>query len=81
MSNAHEKYADAVKLCSEQNVDSLKKTSDGVQATFSSECAIAQGAVHKMEEAQESLKMLGKRVKKSSGIYAWTEARIADLNA
>ena len=81
MSNAHEKYADAVKLCSEQNVDSLKKTSDGVQATFYSECAIAQGAVHKMEEAQESLKMLGKRVKKSSGIYAWTEARIADLNA
>ncbi|MBO7550118.1 MAG: hypothetical protein J6T62_01140 [Fibrobacter sp.] len=81
LSNAHEKYADAVKLCSEQNVDSLKKTSDGVQATFYSECAIAQGAVHKMEEAQESLKMLGKRVKKSSGIYAWTEARIADLNA
>lgn len=80
LDNAQGKYADAAKLCAEQNADTLKKVANGVQATFYSECAIAQGAIHKTQEAQEALKMVGKRADKNSGIYAWTEARIADLN-
>lgn len=79
--NAREKYSDAAKLCSSQNADTLKKAANGLQASFYSECAIAQGAIHKAEDAQESLKMVGKRADKKSGIYAWTEARIAHLNS
>ena len=80
LNNAQGKYADAAKLCNEQDANVLKKASDGVQATFHSECAIAQGALHKTQEAQDALKMVGKRADKNSGIYAWTEARVADLN-
>lgn len=78
--NAREKYADAGKICASQNKDVLKKAADGLQASFHSECAIAQAALHNMEGADESLKMVGKRTDKKSGIYAWTEARISDLN-
>ena len=80
LNNAQGKYADAAKLCNEQDANVLKKASDGVQATFHSECAIAQGVLHKTQEAQDALKMVGKRADKNSGIYAWTEARVADLN-
>ena len=34
LNNAQGKYADAVKLCNEQDADVLKKAADGVQATF-----------------------------------------------
>lgn len=77
--NAREKYGDAAKICANQDKQILKKSSAGLQATYYSECAIAQGALKK-DEAQESLKMVGKSANKKSGIYAWTEARIADLN-
>ena len=55
LGNAQGKYADAAKLCNDQDKDILKKSANGVQATFYSECAIAQGALHKTQEAQEEL--------------------------
>lgn len=79
--NARDKFAESEKLCADQDKDILKKSGDGLKATFYSECAIAQGALHKKEDAQASIKMVGKNANKNSGLYSWTEARVADLNA
>lgn len=79
--NAHEKYNDAANLCVNQDKNILKKTAEVLQATFFSECAIAKGALQKKDNAQEFLNMVGKLAGKKSGLYAWTDARIEDLNS
>lgn len=79
LANAREDYKGAAKLCNLEN-DLLKKADDAVQAAYFGECAIAQAANRQSDDAQESLKMAGKRSDKKSGFYAFTAARMADLS-
>lgn len=79
LANAQGKSDEAVKFCGQADPDSVKKTEDALQAGFYSECAIAKAAAHRSSDAEEDLKMVGKRAGKKSGYYAWTAARIADL--
>ena len=79
LANAQGKFDEALGLCRSADPNSLKKVDDPLQAAFYSECAIAQAAERRSEDADESLKMVGKRSDKKGGFYAWTAARIADL--
>lgn len=80
MSIANERgnYKDAASICSSFDKDVISKAEESTQAAFYGECAIAQAATHK--DAEESLKMAGKRSDKSGGFYAFTAARVAELN-
>ncbi len=79
LANAQGKYDEAYKVCSSADPDSVGKSDKPLQASFYSECAIAQAAKGRQEDAEESLKMVGKRASKKGGFYAWTAARMADL--
>ena len=80
LANAQGKFDEALGLCKSADPNSLKKVDDPLQAAFYSECAIAQAAERRSEDAEESLKMVGKRSDKKGGFYAWTAARMADLS-
>ena len=80
LANAQGKFDEALGLCKSADPNSLKKVDDPLQAAFYSECAIAQAAERRSEDADESLKMVGKRSDKKGGFYAWTAARMADLS-
>lgn len=80
IANARGEYAKGVKSCNAVVRDSLKEASDEAQAAFYSECAIAQAGAHQMDAAKESLRMTGKRSSKKGGFYAFTAARMADLD-
>ena len=80
LANAQDNFGETVKLCSSANQDSVKKSDKPLQVAFFSECAIAQAAQHRSEDAEESLKMVGKRGSKKSGFYAWTAARMAEVS-
>lgn len=80
LANAQEKFDETVSLCSSADMDKVKKSDDALQAAFFSECAIAQAASRKSGDADESLKMVGKRSDKKGGFYAWTAARMADVS-
>ena len=67
-------------MCSSASADYVNKADEPLQAAFFSECAIAQAARHRSEDAEQSLKMVGKRSNKKGGFYAWTAARMADLS-
>ncbi len=77
--NGREKYVEASRLCETLDEKRLKKADDNAQATFYGECAVAYAATRDAAQAQESLKMLGKRTDKDGGYYAFTAARMADL--
>ena len=79
LANAQGNYDEAYKVCSSADADSVNKSDKQIQASFYSECAIAQAAKGRLEDAEESLKMVGKRASKKGGFYAWTAARMADL--
>lgn len=79
LANAQGNYDEAYKICNSADADSVSKSDKPLQASFYSECAIAQAAKGRHEDAEESLKMVGKRASKKGGFYAWTAARIADL--
>ena len=79
LANAQENYDEALQLCNKADADSVKKSDKALQAAFYSECAIAQAANRRSDDAEESLKMVGKRSDKKGGFYAWTAARMADL--
>ena len=79
LKNATEKYSDAVTLCEGFDKDVLDKLEDLLQGAFYSECAIAYAGSHNSEKATQALKMVGKSTDDDTGIYFWTEARIADL--
>ena len=80
LANAQDRFDETAKICSSADADSVKEADKPLQAAFYSECAIAQAAKHRNEDAEESLKMVGKRSSKKGGFYAWTAARIADLS-
>ena len=80
LANAQGKFDEALSLCNSADPDVVKKIDDPLQAAFYSECAIAQAAKHRSEDAEQSLKMVGKRSSKKGGFYAWTAARMADLS-
>lgn len=77
--NARNKFNDAEALCSSAENKALKNSSDGMRASFYSECAIAQAATSKQDKAKKSLKQVDRYADTESGIYAWTEARMADI--
>ena len=79
LANAQEKYDEAIKVCNAADMDKVKKCDKPLQAAFFSECAIAQAASRRSDDAEESLKMVGKRADKDGGFYIYTAARIADL--
>ena len=79
LANAQGNYDEAYKICNSADADSVNKSDKPLQASFFSECAIAQAAKGRLDDAEESLKMVGKRASKKGGFYAWTAARIADL--
>lgn len=79
LKNATEKYSEAVTLCESFDEDVLGKLADPLQGTFYSECAIAYAGSHNSEKASQALKMVGKSTDDDTGIYFWTEARLADL--
>ena len=79
LANAQGNYDEAYKICNSADADSVNKSDKPLQASFYSECAIAQAAKGRLDDAEESLKMVGKRASKKGGFYAWTAARIADL--
>ena len=79
LKNATEKYSDAVTLCEGFDKDVLDKLEDLLQGAFYSECAIAYAGSHNSEKAAQALKMVGKSTDDDTGIYFWTEARLADL--
>lgn len=79
LANAQGNFDEAYKVCSSADADSVGKSDKQIQASFYSECAIAQAAKGRLEDAEESLKMVGKRASKKGGFYAWTAARMADL--
>lgn len=77
--NATEKFSDAVSLCEGVAENDLDGIDDNLQGAFYSECAIAYAGNRNGEKANQSLKMVGKRTDDNTGIYFWTEARMADL--
>lgn len=79
LKNATEKYSEAVQLCESFDEDVLGKLEDQLQGAFYSECAIAYAGSHNSEKAAQALKMVGKSTDDDTGIYFWTEARLADL--
>jgi hypothetical protein len=79
LKNATEKYSDAVKLCESIDEDMLDKLADQLQGTFYSECAIAYAGSQNGEKAAQALKMVSKSTDDDTGIYFWTEARLADM--
>ena len=79
LKNATEKYSDAISLCENVKEDDLDGIEDNLQGTFYSECAIAYAGAHNDEKAKQALKMVGKRTDDDTGIYYWTDARLADL--
>jgi len=79
LANAQEKFDEALSLCNSADPDVVKKIDKPLQAAYYSECAIAQAASRRSDDADESLKMVGKRADKDGGFYIYTEARMADL--
>ena len=79
LANAQGDFAGALKVCRSADADSVSKSDKPLQASFYSECAIAQAAKGQNDDAEESLKMVGKRTSKKGGFYAWTAARMADV--
>jgi hypothetical protein len=79
LKNATEKYSEAVQLCEGFDEDVLGKLEDQLQGAFYSECAIAYAGSRNSEKAAQALKMVGKSTDDDTGIYFWTEARLADL--
>lgn len=79
LKNAKEKYSEAVSLCESVNEDDLDKLDDQLQGTLYSECAIAYAGVRNEKQAKKALKMVDKRIDDDTGIYYWTEARLAEL--
>lgn len=79
LKNATEKYSEAISLCESVNEEEIGKLDDQLQGLFYSECAIAYAGNNRNDKAQEALKIVGKRTDDDSGIYFWTEARLADL--
>lgn len=79
LKNATENYSEAVSLCESANKKNLDKIDDQLQGAFYSECAIAYAGNHNSEKATEALKMVAKSTDNDTGIYFWTEARLADL--
>ena len=79
LKNATEKFSEAVSLCEGINKDDLDGIADELQGAFYSECAIAYAGSHRDEKAKEALKMVDKRLDDDTGIYYWTEGRLADL--
>lgn len=79
LANARENYADGAKLCSKADPDSIKKTDKATIASFYAECAISYAGSRHSDDAQEALKMVGKKSSKKGGFYAMTAARMADL--
>ncbi|MBO6136377.1 MAG: hypothetical protein J6P30_07340 [Fibrobacter sp.] len=80
LANAQEKFDETAKMCASADADSIKKADKPLQAAFFSECAIAQAAKRRTDDADESLKMVGKRSDKKGGFYAYTAARMADVS-
>ena len=81
LKNAKEKYSEAVSLCESVNEDELDKLDDQLQGTLYSECAIAYAGVRNEKQAKKALKMVDKRIDDDTGIYYWTQARMADLQS
>ncbi|SIO40431.1 hypothetical protein [Fibrobacter sp. UWB11] len=79
LKNDTEKYGEAVKLCEGFDEDVLDKLDDQLQGAFYSECAIAYAGSQNGEKAAQALKMVGKSTDDDTGIYYWTEARLADM--
>ena len=79
LKNETEKYSDAVALCEGVNEDELDRIDDQLQGSLYSECAIAYAGVRNEEKANQALKMVDKRIDDDTGIYYWTQARMADL--
>lgn len=80
IANARGDYQKGLRSCSFVAPDSLKNAQETAQAAYYSECAISQAGLHRMDDANESLKMVGKRSDKKGGFYAFTAARISDLS-
>ena len=78
LANARENYADGAKLCNKADPDSIKKTDKATIASFYAECAISYAGARHSDDAQEALKMVGKKSSKKGGFYAMTAARIAE---
>lgn len=81
LKNATENYSNAVSLCESVSEDDLKEIDDNLQGAFYSECAIAYAGTHSEEKANKALKMVDKRIDDDTGIYYWTQARMADLQS
>lgn len=79
LANGEEDYKGAAKLCKSLDEDLLKKAEETTQAAFYGECAIALAANRQADDANEFLKMAGKRSDKKGGFYAFTSARMADF--
>ncbi len=79
LKNATENYSNAVSLCESVSEKDLDEIDDNLQGAFYSECAIAYAGVRNSEKANNALKMVVKRIDDDTGIYYWTQARMADL--
>ena len=79
--NANAKYTDAVSLCESVSEKDLDEIDDNLQGMFYSDCAIAYAGTHNEEKANKALKMVDKRIDDDTGIYYWTQARMADLQS
>lgn len=78
--NAQNKFKEAEAVCTSAEDKALKNSSDGMRTSFYSECAIAETAVGKADKAKKFLKQVDRYADSESGIYAWTEARMADIS-
>lgn len=79
LASAQKDYKRATKTCKSLKEDLIKKADETSQAAFYGECAIAFAANNQANDADEFLKMAGKRSDKKGGFYAFTAARIADF--
>jgi len=80
LANAQGRFDDALQICSSADPDSIDEADDPLQAGIFSECAIAQAAKNRTEDAENSLKMVGSCTSKKGGFYAFTAARMADVS-
>lgn len=78
IANEKKDYKAAASICESFSENTIKRADETTQAAFYGECAIAQAGIR--QDSEESLKMAGKRSDKKGGFYAFTAARIAELN-
>ena len=77
LANERSNYKAAADICGSVSEKTRDKADETTQAAFYAECAIAQAGSN--QDSKESLRMAAKRSDDESGFYAFTAARVAEL--